>query len=828
MTLLREYLAKELAGKVERHGVVVWDDPDAAYTAVTAEIVPPGATLHVFDGSWYDLRHRLEHQLAGQEPPTMVVYIPAKPAEPDPLEELRAVGTKWTVKLSTLIRQALAGQITEQRAAQLGQQCSTLAEVEAAVAGGSASLDARLVSLIGEASPVSVAAAILGGANDADIADRGLDQVVRSTLETSLGGGYGALTGTELRRATFRQMVLAHVFDACGFVPEPLEPSLGVTTAAHRKVAVEVIRRLREREESRSAYVELAADADADLHLGVLLPWTDALESVDTTEVMEELALGEGLRRLESADLEAARRLAGTRIRSSWWTTLHAPEGATTAARWRAIDALARLGTVLSDGVPSFGALSDVVTWYETTGWTVDDAHRKTELLRVTAGFAFDDFDDLFHHARQRYESWLDQLLRATTDALDQPDVASSRLLRTVHHHDVRNGPTPTAYVLVDALRYELGVDLLDRLRSTNTRADIRSVVAAVPTITPVGMAAVLPGADTGFAIELDAKEHLTIWIGGTPVRSVKDRVQILEHAHGKVTDLKLDDVAQFANKELRKKIEGASLVLVRSTEIDADGEGDLLAASWAGFDATLSVLHTAVAKLLHAGVRKVVLTADHGFLAVRQLGEDRRIDKPTTGSGELHRRAWIGRGGTVSPSTMKIPLAAFGIGGDLEIITPRGLGVFSSGGGLQFFHGGMSPQELVVPVITVEAEEQTADPLYTVGLSVAGGRVSTGVLAVMLTMTGDLFTRESAVRLQLVREHNVVGVVVAGDGFDPETSTIKATVDVPRVVTLQVTANLVAGSRTTVEALDAATGVRLAELEVEVAANILVDDDLD
>ena len=60
----------------------------------------------------------------------------------------------------------------------------------------------------------------------------------------------------------------------------------------------------------------------------------------------------------------------------------------------------------------------------------------------------------------------------------------------------------------------------------------------ALPTITPVGMAAVLPGADTGFAIELDAKERLEISIAGTPVRSVKDRVQILEHAHGKVTGL--------------------------------------------------------------------------------------------------------------------------------------------------------------------------------------------------------------------------------------------------------------------------------------------------
>jgi hypothetical protein len=382
--------------------------------------------------------------------------------------------------------------------------------------------------------------------------------------------------------------------------------------------------------------------------------------------------------------------------------------------------------------------------------------------------------------------------------------------------------------VLVDALRYELGADLVDRLRSLHADVGIHAALGTPPTITPVGMAAVLPGADTSFSVDLDAKSRLDVSIGATPVRSVKDRVQLLEHAHGTVANLVLDDVAQYSNKELQKKIAGAKLVLVRSTEIDADGEADQLAASWVSFGGILTVLQTAVAKLIHAGVRRVVLTSDHGFLAVRQLGEDRRIDKSATGTGEQHRRAWIGRGGTVSASTVKAPLAAFGIGGDLEIIAPRGLGVFASGGGLQFFHGGLSPQELVVPVITVDAQESTPEPQYAIELAVAGGRISTGVLAVTLTMTGDLFTRESRVRLQLMQDRNLVGSVVGGDGFDPDTASIAATVDTPRVITVQATANLVAGSTATLEVLDAASGVRLATLDVDVAFNILVDDDLD
>ena len=168
---------------------------------------------------------------------------------------------------------------------------------------------------------------------------------------------------------------------------------------------------------------------------------------------------------------------------------------------------------------------------------------------------------------------------------------------------EVRQQPS-TAYVLVDALRYELGRDLATRLGRLTAAVDVRSAIAAVPTITPVGMAAVTPGADERFDVELGADSRLVVHIDGQSVRTVSDRVKRFEHAHGKVADVPLDKLAQYSNRELKKRIEGAALVVVRSTEIDADGESDQLAASWGSFDTTLDVLQTAVARLLHAGIR--------------------------------------------------------------------------------------------------------------------------------------------------------------------------------------------------------------------------------
>jgi len=828
MNAVREQLSRDLAQKAERHGVVIWDDPEGAYTDVVAEVAPPGATLRMFDGSWFSLRKTIESLLAGTKTPSLLVYIPVNAPDPDPLEELRAIGSRYRITLPTLLKGALAGQATEQRITQIGKQCTTLREAEAALEGQDDSIDARLISIIGDASTGVIAVRLLCGTHADELKERGLDDVVRQTMSESFGGDFGDLTGDELRTAAFRQVVLAVIGSATGGVAPALAASYQTPTAAQNKLCAATLEAMQRDKDLRPEYVVLAQLADKQLQLREHLEWNKGLMSVDITEAIEELAVREGLRLLGSGEFSEAYALAVERLLNSWWLRTDSPNGDIAGAQWRAISSLGTLGGCTSRPVPPLDSLSDVMDWYTTEGWMVDSFYRQSEYVRLTAGAALDEFDDLFHQARLSYETWLDSTLRNTDTALATLDVLEPDLQRSIHRRLVRNRTERTAYVLVDALRYELGRDLADRLTRVNADVTIGAAIGTPPTITPVGMAAVLPGADTAFEVDLAANNRLIVRVAGDDIKGVTDRVDRLKHHHGNVVDFELDKLAQLINKDLKQKISKADLVLVRSTEIDSDGESDQLAASWGSFDSTLSVLQTAVAKLLHAGIERVVITADHGFLAVRQLGEDRRIDKPSTGSGEQHRRAWIGRGGTASESTVKTPLAAFGIGGGLDIITPRGLGVFVSGGGLQFFHGGLSPQELIIPVITVVARDVTPEPKYQILLAVAGGRITTGVIAVTVEMSGDLFTRESSIRLRLVQDGQRVAVVVGGDGFDDATDTIDASVDTPRVITMQVSSSILSGSTAKLEVLDTATGVRLSTIDVEVAADITVEDDLD
>lgn len=828
VTAVRDHLAGELASKLQRHGVVIWDDREQSYGEVVGDIVPEGTSIAKFEGSWFALRHEIEAQLAGATLPNLLVYVSTPAPEPDPLEELRAIGARHRSLLPSVIRASLRGQLTERRLEELGKQCQTLAEVEAALDAGASEADARLMTLVSESGTSAIARALLSGSYDEQLSDPPLLDATRAFFAEVTGAAANASDGVAIRSEVFRHFVLTAIHGATGELPDELAGSFAPPTVRQRKTVNDTWDLLRATPEASAAIVEVAGEADRVLHTAALISWQDGMTNVDLTPGFEEIALLEANRLLGEGDWKAASELAETRLQSSWWAQSNRLENHGFPSRWRAVAAIAGLNAALEANPPSAESLASVVDWYSSAGWEVDSAYRRMEFVRVSTGADLYGLDDAFGLGRERYERWLDEVLQRTADAIsDDAHLPDRQLQRWIHHEEV-SGRESTAFVLVDALRYELGRDLATRLGRLNATVDVSAALAAAPTITPVGMAAITPGADERFDVELGTDARLVVHVDGQAVRRVSDRVKRFEKVHGKVADVPLDKLAQYTSSELKKRIEGAALVVVRSTEIDADGESDQLAAGWGSFDTTLNVLQTAVARLLHAGIRRVVLTADHGFLAVRQLGEELKVDKPSTGTGELHRRAWIGTGGTATDSTVKVPLSDFGIGGGLDIIAPRGLGVFVAGGGLQFFHGGLSPQELVVPVITVVSDEPTAEPKYEIDLSVAGGQITTGIVAVTVQMTGDLFTRESGVRVVLSQDSSSVARVVGGDGFDPSTDTIDVAVDKSQVITMQISENLVAGSVAKLEVLDASTGIRLGDpVDVEVAANVIVEEEL-
>ena len=828
---LRTRLADLLAAAVDRHHLVVWQDTPGEYGDVADSVVPGDAAFARYDGSWFELRHRAESQLALAEPPRLVVYVGAAPPAADPLAELRAAAHTFELPLRNLVRAALDSHLAATQIDGIADSAKTFGEAEAAAGTGVAPGMVSLVPVLGAGlSDVAMIVEALSGSRDpvldAKSAWGDLQRLIERTLNVVTGETRDAL------RETVARVLLLDVLDRTGVLPERLHTALPPADDTQRAARAQALDEWWARHPQPAAIALRVADERAGLADDT--QWADDLADVDVAPSIETIAARRVLELIAGGDHEVALALAQRRLGGRWarLATLAPDVDDGSATRWRAIAALAELRRDLAAHVAPAGADSAaVLAWYAGDGWRVDRAHRRLELA-LTALAEHGELEQPIAEARAAYEDWLAAVIQRYTAAVEATGFATGSLLRQseVFGRYVKPGDVPTAYVWVDAFRYELAADVAESLRAAGNEVELVAAVAAAPTITPVGMANLCPGSDQAFHIDENGGT-LVVTVGGTAVATVDDRRKLLRGALGDVADLELGKCVQLGEQALRKEIDGAKAVLVRSTEFDVHGESGLLSAAWTGFADTQGTLPRVVAKLAKAGVRRVVITADHGFISLsRRLGDAYKIDAPKGGSGDLHRRAWIGRGGVDHPSVVRVPLASTGVSSDLDLLVPRGLALFKAGGSKQFFHGGLSPQELVVPVVVADLAVPADTGSVKVDVDVVGGVISTGVFAATVSFSGNLFTASVVVRAVARRGKDlVVAHVVSGDGFDAASGTVEVPASNEVRLVFQVTKRLDPNDQIEVHVLDARTDAILGKASVPVAAPVSTfDDDLE
>lgn len=829
MSELRTELGRQLARKIDAHGLVVWNDERAEYADIAATVIPSDARLEEFRGSWYELRRRVDPAVAGDTPPRLVVYAAAPAPAEDPLAEIRDMSAEFKLRLPTLIRQALGGQVTQGRLDTLARTAPTLAAVEQALAGDGGGIDVRLISALGTADTSAMLRELLTGARDAATAADGIDEAVRDFCRAATG--VDPELGADRPVRLFTGLLLSAVALALDGPPEgPLATATPLASPAQRRAASSALTGLLLTHPAR--YRQLADAADAVLALPATLAWDDRLAQIPGTRGLEEAAFTSAVARLaegSGGDAAAVADLATARIQHSAWM---APDDTHSwRARWTVVRRLVELTSDIQSHTPPAGTAAQQLQWYAESGWAVDRAHRRLELARTEVG-NLGPLDPLLTHARNAYDQWLDLALSQFTSAVEQGGIDAGPLLRQVQIHDRYVGDAAastrrTAYVWVDALRLELGHDLRESLATLPATVELLPALAVAPTITPMGMAALLPGAEETLEVALSG-ETIQARLGGHAVTAVPQRVDRLKARHGRVRDLDLNDAANQSEQRLHQTVADSELILVRSQELDSAGESGMLAAAWSTFTSVTTLLRTVVSRLAAAGVERVVITADHGFIALSQgLGPQRVVDAPTAAVGVCKRRFFIGTGAAPSPATITVPLASCGVTSDYSISVPRTLAVFRAGGDRQFFHGGLSPQELLVPVITVDLDQPPAQSQGRVTLSIAGRGITTGVFSVTIHFDPTLFADHVIVRAVATGDGRPVARVVSGDGVSTDSDVVTVTSEHPSVLTFQVTANLSAGESVRLAVLDAGTGRTLASEDIAVAATVTVEDDL-
>ena len=256
------------------------------------------------------------------------------------------------------------------------------------------------------------------------------------------------------------------------------------------------------------------------------------------------------------------------------------------------------------------------------------------------------------------------------------------------------------AFVIIsDSLRYEVAVELTGKLlQETKGTAKISSIQSVFPSATKFGMAALLPHQN------MNLTEDIKVLCDGESTEGTAARQKVLENDHNGNIALAYKTLIGMKQAERREIVSNAQVVYIYHNTIDA--VGDKAATEDQVFDAceqAITELKNLVRLIANdMSGTNILITADHGFLySYKPMEESDKAEKSFVSGHifELDRRYVIADGDCKAEHMLKIPLAHFN--SHLIGFTPLdNIRMKKQGGGMNYVHGGISLQELVVPVI--------------------------------------------------------------------------------------------------------------------------------
>ncbi|HOO93555.1 MAG TPA: PglZ domain-containing protein, partial [Opitutales bacterium] len=346
-------------------------------------------------------------------------------------------------------------------------------------------------------------------------------------------------------------------------------------------------------------------------------------------------------------------------------------------------------------------------------------------------------------------------------------------------------------------------------------QVEIHAAFAQLPSITPVGMASLLPGA--GSELKLIRKEdQVVVALGDQSLPQVTQRMDVLKKRFG-------DRFAEMSLTEFvrgKGKVDGGvELFVLRSTTIDQHMESTPEMALRLIHE-SLKSIRVAIHKLRGLGFKDAFVVTDHGFYLNTATEAGDVCAKPQGKWINVHERCLLGDG-VSDTGNFVISAQHLGIRGDFnQFAGPRAMVPYRAGE--WYFHGGASLQEAVVPVIAVRMQEPEGKfvPQAKITLNYKRGatKITTRLPVIEISASSaDLFSMSATFEI-LVEAHdkqgNVVGEIKLGGMVNPATRTLSIKPGQNIAVTLRM--DLEFEGSFTVKALDPVTLTTYSKLDLE------------
>lgn len=495
-------------------------------------------------------------------------------------------------------------------------------------------------------------------------------------------------------------------------LPAALPASLsGVPKAEPRyhRFVLDLCSTLRDRTSTQQAYEEAANRVAGELGLEARCSALDDLGVLDTFAFEERCFLRSVAKAALANHLEKARDLVAERSDSFWI------RDAAKAAEWTLADAtvkvlqeVANLQTVVKRDAPS-----GVVAWLDFQvghAYRLDAAHRVMEQVAQDSSVAAGPLADVVARARAKHREFIDRIARSFQDAVVKEGWPAPGCLRANDIYDqfVRvpwQEGKKVAFFWVDAFRYDLAKSLEASVASRHT-VTVKAVCAQLPTITKIGMAALLPGAGEDFKISVEGGEVAPV-VKGRVLAALPQRLDYIREVVGPNRFFAIE-LSDLVGGGVLPPMDHVEVLVVRTSDIDQIGENN--PAYLAGLlPGAIRNLQAALNRLADVGFHKAVIATDHGFCWFDSVEGGDAIQKPAGEWVEVKNRSLLGAG-QPNAQVICVDAAHVGIRGDIpRYVAARGLASFTRG--VRYFHEGLSLQECLLPLVQVDLTPSPRTP---------------------------------------------------------------------------------------------------------------------
>ena len=351
-------------------------------------------------------------------------------------------------------------------------------------------------------------------------------------------------------------------------------------------------------------------------------------------------------------------------------------------------------------------SLHDLIQNYCEKDYKIDTEYRKfiSALERIKDGENFEALAELLQNIY--VTDYLEKMVYQWNTAYEEN--AFHRTIeeqRNFYQNKVSPMREKVAVIVSDGLRYEAAKELERMLREDeNSEVSMSAMMTALPSITIVGNAQLLPHDE----ITLTEDKTPAVLLDGHPTGTTILKEKILQTANPNSAAISFDSIKALKSK-VRDYTSGKEVIYIFHNQIDTTGEA--LQSENRVFEATDQAIREIfdMVKWLrkNGNVYRFLITADHGYIYTRRkLSATDKLENLAGQGAFTDRRFIISENRHITDGVYALSLGEALGGSDRRyIMLAKGMSVFKFGGGMNYVHGGASPQEMIVPCLFVKTQ---------------------------------------------------------------------------------------------------------------------------